>query len=156
VLAVHAIATRQYRLLWGAIGLPALAVLVDPGGVVEHVLRFPLGDGVVNTTARAPLPGYLIAGYGGRPLAIGVLLVAGAGFAWWLRRNPPRTAAAAAMVSGYGLLAAIALLPASRPGYVLYPLALLAWVWLTRQPAREPATAEQPVARRSLVVAEAG
>jgi hypothetical protein len=156
VLAVHAIATRRYRLLWGAIGLPALAVLIDPGGVVEHVLRFPLGDGVVNTTARAPLPGYLIAGYGGRPLAIAVLLAAGAGFAWWLRRNPPRTAASAAMVSGYGLLAAIALLPASRPGFVLYPLALLAWAWLTREPAREPATMEPPVPRRSLVVAEAG
>jgi hypothetical protein len=156
VLAVHAIATRQYRLLWGAIGLPTLAVLIDPGGVVEHVVRFPLGDGVVNTTAQAPLPGYLLASYGGRPLAIGVLLLAGAAFAWWLRRYPPRTAAAAAMVSGYGLLAAMALLPASRPGYVLYPLALLAWAWLTREPARVPATVQQPVAGRALAVAEAG
>lgn len=156
VLAVHAIATRQYRLLWGAIGLPALVVLVDPGGVVEHVVRFPLGDGVVNTTARAPLPGHLLASYGGRPLAIGVLLLAGAAFAWWLRRDPPRTAAAVAMVSGYGLLAAIALLPASRPGYVLYPLALLAWAWFTKEPARTPTTVGEPVSGRSLVVAGAG
>jgi Glycosyltransferase family 87 len=132
VLAVHAIAGRRYRYLAGAAGLPLLAVLVDPTGVAEHVVRFPLGGGVVNTTARAPVPGLLISTYGGRGLAIGVLVVAGTAFAWWLVRHPPRTAAAAATVGGYGLLAAIALLPASRPGYLLYPLALLGWARLSR------------------------
>jgi glycosyl transferase family 87 len=135
VLAIHAIERRRYRYLLGAVGLPVLAVLVDPGGVAEHVVRFPLGAGVVNTIAKAPFPGYVIATYGGRTLAIGVLLVAGAAFAWWLLRHPPRTAAAAATAGGYGLLIAIALLPASRPGYLLYPLALLAWARLSREEA---------------------
>jgi hypothetical protein len=144
VVAVHAVAGRRYRCLAGAVGLPALAVLIDPAGVAEHVVRFPLGVGVVNTTARAPLPGYLIATHGGRGLALGVLVVAGAVFAWWLVRHPPRTATAAAMVSGYGLLAAIALLPASRPGYLLYPLALLAWARLSRREAPVPPTEEPP------------
>jgi glycosyl transferase family 87 len=144
VLAIHAIAERRYRYLLGAIGLPVLAVLVDPGGAVEHVVRFPLGAGVVNTTAKAPFPGYVIATYGGRTLAIAVLMLAGAAFAWWLLRYPPRTAVAAATASGYGLLAAIALLPASRPGYLLYPLALLAWARLRGKETIVERSEEQP------------
>ena len=49
-------------------------------------------------------------------------------------RRPPRTAAAVALISGYGLLAAILLMPATRFGYLLYPVALLAWA-----PALAPA-----------------
>jgi hypothetical protein len=144
VFAVHAIARRRYEYLVGAVGLPVLVMLVDPDGVVEHVVRFPLGAGVVNTTARAPVPGYLIATYGGRTLAIGVLVIVGAAFGWWLLRHPPRTVRAATMVSGYGLLAAIALLPASRPGYLLYPLALLGWAWLSRKQAPVRRAEEPP------------
>jgi Glycosyltransferase family 87 len=156
VLAVHAVAGRRHRALAGAVGLPLLAVLIDPAGVVEHVVRFPLGDGLVNTTARAPLPGYLIATYGGRPLAIGALVAAGAAFAWWLVRHPPRTAAAAATVSGYGLLAAIALLPASRPGYLLYPIALLAFARLSTKAAPVPRTGTEPPRRVPALVGAAG
>lgn len=144
VLAVHAIAGRRYRFLAGAAGLPVLAVLIDPAGVIEHVVRFPLGVGVVDTTARAPVPGYLIATYGGRGLAIGLLMVAGAAFTWWLVWHPPRTAASAATISGYGLLTAIALLPAGRPGFLLYPLALLIWARLSRKEMLVPREEERP------------
>jgi len=37
------------------------------------------------------------------------------------------TAAAASLVCGYGLLVALLLMPTSRFGYLLYPLAFLAW-----------------------------
>jgi hypothetical protein len=45
-----------------------------------------------------------------------------------LVRRPPRTAAAAATIAGLGLLVAVLLLPATRFGYLLYPLVLLLWV----------------------------
>ena len=48
-------------------------------------------------------------------------------FAIALVRRPPRTPADAALWSGLGLLAAMLLLPATRFGYLLYPVALLVW-----------------------------
>ena len=52
-----------------------------------------------------------------RRLAVAVVLV----------RRPPRTAGAAALVCGNGLLAAILLMPTTRFGYLLYPAAFLVW-----------------------------
>ena len=117
---------------------PVLAV--DPEGVVENVARFPLGHGLVTSPAQSPLPGHLLATSvpGGRALAIGLLLAAGAAIAVWLWRRPPPTAARAALVCGYGLLAATLLLPSTRFGYLLYPAAFLVWGagrYVTRAPA---------------------
>ncbi|PZF82319.1 hypothetical protein C1I93_30675, partial [Micromonospora endophytica] len=51
---------------------------------------------------------------------------------------------AAALVCGYGLLAAILLMPTTRFGYLLYPIAFLLWapplhIRRIRQPAGEDA-----------------
>ena len=62
-----------------------------------------------------------------------------------LVRNPPRTAAAAALVSGYGLLAAILLMPTTRFGYLLYPINFFVWSYLFREIERDPALPPQPV-----------
>jgi hypothetical protein len=118
----------------GALGVPGLtllpAVAADPGAVVENTVRFPLGAGLVGSPAEAPFAGHLIASLlpGGRAVAVGLLAATGLAIAAWLACRPPRTAAAAAAISGGGLLVAMALMPASRFGYLLYPLALLAWV----------------------------
>ncbi|PZF89915.1 hypothetical protein C1I99_25065 [Micromonospora deserti] len=96
------------RVAAGAVGVPAVALLpallVDRDALVENVLRFPLGHGLVTSPAQSPFPGHLIAA----TLPAGRVL-------------------AAALVCGYGLLAAILLMPSTRFGYLLYPLALLAW-----------------------------
>ncbi len=55
-----------------------------------------------------------------------------------LLRRPPRTASAAAAVAAYGLLAAILLMPSTRFGYLLYPVALFALVPALRIPAPVP------------------
>ncbi|KXK60506.1 hypothetical protein AWW66_18500 [Micromonospora rosaria] len=128
-------ATRRagLRVAAGALGLPALALLpvllVDRAALVENVLRFPLGHGLVTSPAQSPFPGYLIAAAlpAGRAVAAALLLAAGLAIAVHLVRHPPRTAAATALICGYGLLTAIALMPSTRFGYLLYPLALLAW-----------------------------
>ncbi|WP_306215826.1 glycosyltransferase 87 family protein [Actinoplanes sp. RD1] len=127
------------RFLPGAIGLPVLTLLpvfaVDAGAFVENVFRFPLGHGVVTSPAQSPFPGYLIsqAVPGGRYVAAALLVAVALAILVLLLRRPPRTAAAAALFSGYGLLAAILLMPTTRFGYLLYPLALLVWAPALRQ-----------------------
>ena len=122
------------------------ALLIDSGAVLENVLAFALGRGLVSSPAASPLPGHLIAGTGpiGRALIFVLLAAAGVAIAVWLYRQPPRTAADAALVSGVGLLAAMLLLPATRFGYLLYPAALLVWAVPLRP---EPATGPTPEAR---------
>ena len=134
VLAVLALTTgNARRFLPGALGLPVLALLpaflVDGDAFVENVIRFPLGHGLVTSPAQSPFPGYLIAQTvpGGRYVAVGLLVTVALAIAVGLLRRPPRTAATAALFCGYGLLAAILLMPTTRFGYLLYPLALLVW-----------------------------
>ncbi|MGR6322807.1 glycosyltransferase 87 family protein [Micromonospora soli] len=126
-------ATRRagLRTALGALGLPAVALLpvllVDRDALVENVLRFPLGHGLVTSPAQSPFPGHLIAGAlpAGRIVAAALLAAVGVAIAVRLLRRPPRTAATTALICGYGLLAAILLMPATRFGYLLYPVALL-------------------------------
>ncbi|MFI7606825.1 glycosyltransferase 87 family protein [Micromonospora sp. NPDC049366] len=141
-------ATRRVglRVTAGAVGLPLAALLpallVDRDALVENVLRFPLGHGLVTSPAQSPFPGHLIATGlpGGRIIAAGLLLATGAAIAVRLARRPPRTAAATALICGYGLLAAIALMPSTRFGYLLYPVALLLWAPALHEPT--PPTGE--------------
>ncbi|PWU48327.1 hypothetical protein DLE60_34375, partial [Micromonospora globispora] len=140
-------ATRRagVRTAAGAIGLPVVALvpalLVDRDALMENVLRFPLGHGLVTSPAQSPFPGHLIATLlpAGRVVAAALLVAVGVAIAVRLLRRPPRTAAATALICGYGLLAAILLMPSTRFGYLLYPLALLVWapaLALTRSSAR--------------------
>ncbi|BCJ43578.1 hypothetical protein GCM10010168_41120 [Actinoplanes ianthinogenes] len=131
VLAV--VAGRGRRLIPFAVGLPVLALvpplLVNLDALVENVLRFPLGHGLVTSPAQSPFPGYLVAQHlpGGRFLAAGLLGAAALVIGWLLLRRPPRDAGRAALFCGWGLLAAILLMPTTRFGYLLYPVALLVW-----------------------------
>jgi hypothetical protein len=133
LLALAVVRRRGPRFAAGALGLPVLslvpAFLVDPGATIENVLRFPLGRGLVRSPAESPFPGHLIAAGlpGGRLIATALLGLAGLGFAVWLVRRPPRDATAAALVCAAGLLAATLLLPATRFGYLLYPIAYAVW-----------------------------
>ncbi|MDQ7907066.1 glycosyltransferase family 87 protein [Phytohabitans sp. ZYX-F-186] len=144
VLLVHGLTAGRRpaaRLAAGAIGLPTAAllpaILVDATAFVDNVIRFPLGEGVVTSPAQSPFPGHLIADNlpAGRAIAGALLAAAAIAIAVWLARRPPRTAAAAAIICGYGLLAAILLMPSTRFGYLLYPVAFLAWAPAFRRPA---------------------
>ncbi|MFC4066813.1 glycosyltransferase family 87 protein [Actinoplanes subglobosus] len=132
VLIVYSVVTGTWRrFLPGAVGLPLLALLppllVDADALIENVLRFPMGHGLVTSPAQSPFPGYLIAQSlpAGRYIASGLLILAAAVIGFLLLRRPPRTATSAALFCGYGLLTAILLMPTTRFGYLLYPAALL-------------------------------
>ncbi|MFG3639574.1 glycosyltransferase 87 family protein [Micromonospora sp. NPDC047762] len=143
------------RVAVGAIGLPVAALLpallVDRDALTENVLRFPLGHGLVTSPAQSPFPGYLIANAlpAGRLIAAGLLVAAGLAIAVRLARRPPSTAVATALICGYGLLAAIALMPTTRFGYLLYPLALLTWAPALHRPVDTPTAtvADEPSGR---------
>jgi Glycosyltransferase family 87 len=131
VLAVFAWPHRRYFL--GALGIPALtmlpALLSNADALVENVIRFPAGHGLVTSPAASPLIGYQIAQHvpQGHTVALGLLLAAGLAIGIYLVRRPPRTAKEVALVSAIGLLAAILLLPSTRFGYLLYPVAFAFW-----------------------------
>ncbi|WP_079052552.1 glycosyltransferase 87 family protein [Streptomyces regalis] len=105
------------------------AALADPHAFVEHVVLFPLGEGGVHSPAASPLPGYLLATYvpGGSVLAMAALAAAAVGVAVSLAVRPPRTVVAAADRLALGLGLAMCLIPATRFGYLVYPLVLAAW-----------------------------
>ncbi|MGW4488782.1 glycosyltransferase 87 family protein [Amycolatopsis sp. NPDC004368] len=104
--------------------------LVDPDAFVEHVIRFPLGMGVVRSPAASPLPGHLIAETGSVGRVISLVLVAAAAVVVlvWLVRRPPATGSAALLRIAVGLGALVLLTPATRYGYLVYPLVLLGGV----------------------------
>nr|WP_308200876.1 glycosyltransferase 87 family protein [Actinoplanes sp. M2I2] len=141
VLAVLALAVgRGGRFLPGAIGLPILVLVapfqVDQDGFLENVIRFPLGHGLVTSPAQSPFPGYLLSQNvpNGRYVALGLLLavalVITVRILWWR----PRSADTASLICGWGLLAAILLMPTTRFGYLLYPIAFLVWAGALRPP----------------------
>ncbi|MET9833485.1 glycosyltransferase 87 family protein [Streptomyces sp. NPDC006385] len=103
--------------------------LADPHAFVEHVVMFPLGEGGVRSPAASPLPGYLLATYvpGGSVLAMAALAAAAVGVAVSLAVRPPRTVVAAADRLALGLGLAMCLIPATRFGYLVYPLVLAVW-----------------------------
>ena len=99
---------------------------MDPRNFVEQVIKFPLGIGIAHSPAESPLPGVLIGQLGpaGHDVAIALMLAAAVAIGVWLVLRPPTLASDAALRSAIGLGLAIMLSPATRYGYLVYPLAL--------------------------------
>jgi len=144
-LALFAVSDRQGRRAVGryAVGVLALAVPVvlpvalhNPSAFVDNVIRFPLGLAGVASPAASALPGHiLVSTFPGIHRAY-VVVAAVVGLAFLARRlvrNPPRDAAAVAELTGWVMLVAILLAPATRVGYLLYPINLFLWAWMFRR-----------------------
>lgn len=134
VLAVAVAAGRGRRALlifFGTvIAVSAMLVtpvlLVDPAAFVEHVVLFPAGLGEASSPAESPLPGHLIARLGpiGHAASLALLAAAACAITVWLVVRPPRDPADVMLRNAVGLGTAIVLAPATRFGYLVYPLAL--------------------------------
>jgi len=133
--APRAGATWRAVLRCGLVAVGGAAVLVvppvlrTPGAAFEQVVRFPLGLSRMPTPAGSPLPGHLLASFGGpgRAVALALLGVAAAGLAAWLVRRPPVTAVQACDRLAAGLGAAFLLAPEGRFGYLQLPVLLVLW-----------------------------
>jgi hypothetical protein len=122
--------------------LAALVVAVPIMGVgigsnlhafVLNAIRFPLGLTRVKSPAASPLLGQelvsLFPSLKRELIACFALVGAGAvGYGLW--RWPPKSPQAAAGFSGIAMLLATLLAPATRFGYLIYPLDLLTWAIL--------------------------
>ncbi|MGH3521211.1 MAG: glycosyltransferase 87 family protein [Haloechinothrix sp.] len=120
--------------------------LVDPRAFTEHVIAFPAGSGAVESPAASALPGYLIASTGpiGQVIALGLLGVAALAITAWLFARPPGTGADAMLRIAVGLGTAILLTPATRFGYLVYPLVLLGARLCVPDDADDPGTGACP------------
>lgn len=164
VLAVFVLVRRGKGLDWTALARFAAALvattaalhlpvyLVDPAAFVEHVFRFPLGMGAVRSPAASPLPGHLIAETGaiGQVAAFALVGAAAVAMLVWLARRPPANGSDALLRVAVGLGALILLTPATRYGYLVYPLVLLG-AHLTFRVAEDPTAppAQQPATTSS-------
>ena len=144
-LAIFAATDRQQRRAVGryCVAVAALVVPVvvpvafhNPSAFVDNVIRFPLGLAGVASPAASALPGHVLVSLAPglhRPYVIVVGVVGLSVLAWRLARRPPRDAAAVARLTGWVMLVAILLAPATRVGYLLYPINLFVWAWMFRR-----------------------
>jgi MYXO-CTERM domain-containing protein len=108
----------------------------NPTAFVDNVIRFPLGLAGVSSPAASALPGHeLVSALPGihRAYVVAVALVGAAVLLWYLRKRPPRSASEVARVAGWVMVIAIMLAPATRVGYLLYPINLFVWSWMLSQ-----------------------
>lgn len=130
----------------GAVVLAVVTPFVawNPAAFVQDVIRFPLGLGRRPSAAgTATLGSLLLRAAPGHRAALTVVLVlavAAAGVALLVIR-PPRTAGAAAWRAGLLFVVAVALAPAARLGYAVYPIDLLVWGAMLTRAERRPARA---------------
>jgi hypothetical protein len=126
-------------LVVGPVVLPV--ALRNPSAFVDNVIRFPLGLAGVSSPAASALPGHILVAnfpHIHRIYVVTLLVVGGAVLVWRLWRRPPGNAAEVADLAGWVMLIAILLAPATRVGYLLYPINLFLWAWMLRQ-ADDPA-----------------
>jgi Glycosyltransferase family 87 len=117
-------------------------VLWGPSRLVANVIKFPLGIAGVSSPAGSALPGHLFVSAlpGLHHLYAAVVALGGTlAVALYLRRHPPTTVSKVCSVAAWILLVAIALAPATRIGYLLYPANLFVWSWMLAEQAEEPA-----------------
>ena len=110
-----------------------LGIALDPASFFDNVVRFPLGLTRVHSPAASPLLGQILVSADPRhKVAItAALVVAGAVIvAVGFLRYRPRTPAAAARFTGFAMALATVLAPATRFGYLIYPVNLFIWAYV--------------------------
>ena len=125
-----------------AILAAALAPATSPAELIQNTILFPLGLTKARSPAQSPLPGHLLATIGpaGHLAAISLLITAGVAIVASLVIRPPADTLAAARRLALGLTLMFALSPATRFGYLAYPVGLLGWIALYRSAADSPCT----------------
>lgn len=110
-------------------------ILRNPHTFFANVILFPLGLAGVASPAASPLPGHLlVTAFPSlhRVLPLTVALVGGLILLRHLMRHPPRTAAEATSLAGWVMLVAVLFAPATRIGYLLYPIDFFVWSSMLR------------------------
>ncbi len=137
----------------GIVGVMIPAVLPTAAenipAFIDNVVRFPLGLAGVSSPAASPLIGHLVVSlFPGihRVFTVAVAAVGLAVLAYVLVKRRPQSPAALSRLIGWVMAVAILLAPATRVGYLLYPIDFFVWAWLLRSedtvdPPTDPAWA---------------
>ena len=136
-------AILRYSLAVFAVVVPVLGIGIglDPHAFFLNAIRFPLGLTKVKSPAASPLIGQELVTLfpAAKPELIALLGLVGLWLvAYGLWKWPPSSPQSAAGFSGLAMLLATLLAPATRFGYLIYPLNLLTWAVLL-SPARRRA-----------------
>ncbi|MFC0109939.1 glycosyltransferase 87 family protein [Kibdelosporangium aridum] len=123
----------------GMVVFTGLSAAVNWDMFVDNVIRFPGNMAAVRSPAQSPLPGHLLEQTGpfGHTAVLILMGMAALGMLWWLLARPPRTIAEILLRTGVGLGIAMLLMPATRWGYLIYPIALLGAALYSWRPARK-------------------
>jgi Glycosyltransferase family 87 len=151
VLVVHRDGKRAAGIMSGT-ALAVFAAIVGPvailgpNALIQNTISFPLGLASIKSEAVSPLPGRLLVetGQTGHLIAVALLALACLGIIVSLVVWPPRTVPSATWRVIIGLSLMFVLAPATRFGYFLYPVGLLAWLgisWLGSSGAGPPGSA---------------
>jgi len=124
-------------LLAGLAGVmvPAIlpSALANVPAFVDNVVRFPLGLAGLSSPAASPLLGHVVVTLFPGIHRVFTVAVAGAGLVvlgFVLVKRTPRTPADVARLLGWVMTVAILLAPATRIGYLMYPVDFFVWAWL--------------------------
>jgi hypothetical protein len=136
-LKMHRAAGR-YALGVLAVVVPVVfpVALRNPSAFVDNVIKFPLGLAGVSSPAASPLPGHILVSAVPGSHRIYVIVIGLVGLALLaviLRRHPPGNAADLSRFTAWVMLIAIMVAPATRVGYLLYPINLFVWAWMLRR-----------------------
>jgi hypothetical protein len=120
-----------------AVMVPSIlpTVVGNASAFIENVVRFPLGLAGISSPAASPLLGHLIVSRFPSIHRIFTVSVAGVGglvLLYVLIRRTPRTTSQLSRLLAWVMTVAILLAPATRIGYLLYPVDFFVWAWLLR------------------------
>ncbi len=107
----------------------------NPHVFVVNVILFPLGLSGVASPAASPLPGHLLVSAFPvlhHALPIAACAVGGTLLVRTLLRRPPSSVAQVCMLTGWVMLLAILVAPATRFGYLIYPINFFVWGFMFR------------------------
>jgi hypothetical protein len=110
----------------------------DPRTFFANTIEFPLGLSGVDSPAASPLPGHIIVSVfpATHRILLVVLVLIGLPFlGWWLWRRPPTDVAGVCRLTAVIAIVVMCSAPATRIGYVVYPVNLLVWSWMLTTPA---------------------
>jgi hypothetical protein len=133
-------AAARYLAAAAAITVPVigLGIALGPHAFVENVISFPLGLTSVHSPAASPLPGQELVSllpHWKKAITALLLVLGGSIVLVAFVRRPPRTPAAAVRFTAFAAMLAVLLAPATRFGYLIYPMNLLIWASLVDEPA---------------------
>ena len=128
-----------------SIPLVIVTLIANPKTFIANVVAFPLGLSGVASPAGSALPGHIFVSLVPSSHRIFPVVCALVGIAYligWMRRHRPSTVSEICRLAGWILLIAIALAPATRVGYLMYPLNFFVWSWMLSKPTTDELLSE--------------